>query len=77
MSFSSSHDEVIFIMTSINIHVGKDMDICHYVCYLLYYNTGTWCRFDDEIITNYSGYPESFCNYLSHENEQKKMKIIL
>ena len=60
MSFSGIHDEVVYIMVSINIHVGKDMDSRHYACYLFYYNTGTCCKFDDEIITNYSGYPEKW-----------------
>ena len=46
----------------------------HYACYLLHYNTGIWWRCDDEIITNYSGYPENVYDDLSHENEQKTGK---
>ena len=42
MYFSDKHDEVVYIMISIKIHVGKDMDIGHYVWDILDYNTGTW-----------------------------------
>ena len=77
MSFSGIHDEVFCIMFSINIHVGEDMDSRHYVCYLLDYNTWTWWGCDDEIITNYSGYLENVCDDVSHENEQKRGKIVL
>ena len=47
------------------------MDSGHYVCDILDYNTGTWWRCDDEIITNYSGYPENVYYDLSHENGKK------
>ena len=72
--FSGIHDEVVYILVSINIHIGKDMYSGHYACYLLHYNTGIWWRCDDEIITNYSGYPENVYDDLSHENEQKTGK---
>ena len=42
MYFSDKHDEVVYIMISIKIHVGKDMDSGHYVWDILDYNTGTW-----------------------------------
>ena len=32
MSFSGRHDEVIYIMVSINNPVGKDIDSGQYVC---------------------------------------------
>ena len=40
MSFSGSHDEVFYILVSIKLHVGKYMDISHYACDVLDYNTG-------------------------------------
>ena len=57
MSFSGRNDEVVYIMVSIKLHVGKDMEIGHYVCYVLEYSTRTWCDCDGYTITNYSGYP--------------------
>ena len=56
MSFSGTHDEVVHILVSIKLHISKDMDIGHYVCDVLGYNTGTWCRCDNDIRTNYSWY---------------------
>ena len=32
MSFSDRHDEVVYIMVSIEYNSGKDMDSGHYVC---------------------------------------------
>ena len=42
MSFSGKRDEEVYIIVSINLHVGKYMDSGHYVCYKVGYNTGTW-----------------------------------
>ena len=74
MSFSGRHDEVVYILVSINICVGTDMDSGPYICEVLYNNTETCCRFDDDTITNYSGYLENVYYDLSHENEQKRGK---
>ena len=57
MHFSGKHDEVVDIIVSIKIHVGKNKDGCHYACNILYYITGKWYNFDDDTITNYSEYP--------------------
>ena len=43
--FSGKHDEAVYILVAINIHVGKDIYNGRYVCYVLDYNTGTWCNF--------------------------------
>ena len=40
MSFPDN-PEVLYIIVSIKLHIGNDMDKGHYVCDLLYYNTGT------------------------------------
>ena len=45
--------------------------ICIVVGGVLDYNTGKWCRYDDDIITNYSGYPENIYDDLSHESGKK------
>ena len=42
MSFPGKHAEVIHIIVSINLNIGNDMDKGHYVCDVVYYNTGTW-----------------------------------
>ena len=65
MSFSGRHDEVVYILLSINIRDSKDMDSGHYVCDVFYYNLGTWCIYDDDTIINYSGYPDNVYDDLS------------
>ena len=72
MYFSGRHDEVVYIMVSINIHVGKYMDSGHYIFDVLDYNTWTWWICDNVTVTNYSGYPENVYDDVSHENEQKR-----
>ena len=57
--FSGINDEVVYIIVSIKIHVGQDMDSGQYYCGVLDYNTGTWWRFVDYKITNFRGYPEN------------------
>ena len=68
---------MVYIFVSINIHIGKDRDSGHYVYDLLDYNTGIWWIFDDDMITNYSGYLENIYDDFSHENEQNKGEIII
>ena len=55
MSFPDKHPEVFYIIFSINLHIGNDMDKGHYVYVVLDYNTRTWWNCDDEIITQYPG----------------------
>ena len=57
LSFLDKHAEVVYILVFINLNIGNDMDSCHYVCGVLDYNIGTWWNFDDDTITNHSGYP--------------------
>ena len=40
--FSDKHPEVLYIIVSVNLNIGNDMDKGHYVCDVLDYNTGTW-----------------------------------
>ena len=47
MSFPDK-PEVLYILASIKLHIGNDMDKGHYVCDLLDHNTGTWWNCDDE-----------------------------
>ena len=35
MSFQGKHAEVIYILVSIKLHIGNDMDEGHYVCDVL------------------------------------------
>ena len=69
--------EVLYIIVSIKLHIGNDMDKGHYVCDVLDYNTGTWWDCDDAKITQYSGYPMNVYDNLSIDNEQKKGKMLL
>ena len=73
MSFPNN-SEVLYILVSIKLHIGTDMDKGQYVCYVLDYNTGTWWNCDDEKITQYPGYPMNVCNDLSFYNKQRKGK---
>ena len=41
MSFLNKHPEVIFILVSIKLHIGNDMDNGNYVCDVLEQNKGT------------------------------------
>ena len=47
MPFTDKHPGVLYIIVSIKLHIGNDMDKGHYACYVLDYNTGTWLNFDD------------------------------
>ena len=72
MYFPGKHDEVIYIIVSVKLHIGNDMDKCYYVCDVLYYNTGTWWNCDDDTITQYPGYPMNVYNDLSIDNLKKQ-----
>ena len=54
MSFPND-PKVLYILVSIKLHIGNDMDQGHYVCDVLDYNTVTWWNCDDETITQYPG----------------------
>ena len=71
ISFSGRHAEVVYILVSIKIHIGKYMDSGHYFCYVLDYNTVRWRNCDDGTITYYSGYPDNVYDNLSNENGEK------
>ena len=47
---------MIYVLVSIKYYIGNDMDQGHYICDVLDYSTGTWWKYDDEIITKYPGY---------------------
>ena len=66
--------EVFYILVSIKIHIGNDMDKGHYVCDVLDYKTGTWWNCDDETITQYPRYPINVYNDLSSDKKQKSKK---
>ena len=57
MSFPGIDSEMLYILVSIKLDIGKDMDKGHYACYVLYFKTRTWWNFDDDTITQYPGYP--------------------
>ena len=76
MSFPDKHPEVLYIIVSIKLHISNDMDKGHYVCDVLYYNTGTWWNCDDETITQYPGYPMNVYDDLSIDKKQKREKNV-
>ena len=53
------------------------MDIGHYLCDVLLYNTITWWNCNDSIIIKYSGYPNNVYNNKSKENEKKRGIMLL
>ena len=61
--------KVIYVLVSIKYHIGNDMDQGHYVCDVLDYNTGTWWKRDDEIVTKYQGYTMNLSNELSSDKK--------
>ena len=69
--------KVIYVLFSIKYYIVNDMDQGHYVCDVLDYNTGTWWKCDDEIVTKYPGYPMNVYNELSSDKKQKKVKDMI
>ena len=57
--------EVIYVIVSIKYHIGNDLDQGQYICDVLDYNTGTWWKCDDEIVTKYPRYPINVYNKVS------------
>ena len=53
------------------------MDSDHYYCDLLYFNTGKRWRCEDITISEFSGYPDSVYDELSHEDIHKKKYIFI
>ena len=51
--FTDKHHKELYIIVSIKLHIGNDLDKGHYVCDILDYNTGIWWNYDDETITQY------------------------
>ena len=72
MPFSGINDEVVYILVSININQGKDMDSVNYYCDALDYKTGTWWICDYGTILEFSGYPDSVYDELLHEDMRKR-----
>ena len=71
MSFTGQDTEVIYILVSIKLHIGNNMDNGQYVCDVLYCNTGTFWNYDDNTLTKYAGYPKNLYDNLSMNNEKK------
>ena len=68
---------MIYILVSINIHIGNGTNKGHYVCDILEYNTGTCWNCDDTTMTKYSVYPKNVYDNLSTDNEQKEGKHVI
>ena len=77
MSFPGIDYEVLYILVSIKLRIGKDMDMGHYVCDALDYNTGTWWNCDDRTITKYLGYPNNKYGNLSNDKKLRKGKNVI
>ena len=77
MYFLYIYTEVIYIIVSIKIHIGNIMDKGHYVCDILYYNTGTWWDCYNATITKYLGYPKNLSDDLSNYLKKKRIFFIL
>ena len=72
MSFTGKHAEVIYIIVSIKIHIGNDMDKGHYVCDVLDYSTWIWRNCYNNTIPQYPGYPTNVYSDLSIDKKQKQ-----
>ena len=66
--------KVLYILVSMKLHIGNDMDQGHYVWDVLDYNTGTWWNCDDEKVTQYPGYAMNVYDDLSSDKKQKNSK---
>ena len=75
MSFLDEHTEVLYIIVSIKLHIGNDMDSGQYVCDIIDYNTGTWWNCDVDTITKHLRYTNYVYGNLSKKYEQKKGKF--
>ena len=71
MFFPDKHPEALYILVSIKLHIGNDIDMGHCVCDVLYYNTGTWWNCDDYTITQY---PVNTLNVYDDLSIDKKIK---
>ena len=65
---------MIYFIVSIKYHIGNCLDQVRYICDVLDYNTGTWWKCDDEIVTKYPGYPMNVYNEVSSDKKRKKSK---
>ena len=74
MSFPGKQTGVLYILVSIQLHIGNDKDKGHYVCGLLYYNTGIWRNCDNDPIIQYPGYPMNVYDDLSNDKNKKDGK---
>ena len=77
MSFSGRNDEVVYIIVSIKINVGKDMGSCRYYSDVLDHNTGIWWICDNEKMTDFRGYLDNVYDGLLHEKGKNRGKEIL
>ena len=66
-----NNPEVIYVLVYIKYNIGNDLDQGHYECDVLDYNTGTWWKCDDEIVTKYPGYPMNVYNEVSSDKKHK------
>ena len=71
-----NNTEVIYVIVSIKYHIINDLDQGHYVCDVLDYNTGTWWKCDDEIVTKYPGYLMNVYNEVSSDKKKKVKDMI-
>ena len=65
---------MIYVLVSIKYNIGNDIDQGHYICDVLDYSTGTWCKCDDEIVTKYPGYPTNVSNEVFSDKKHRKGK---
>ena len=72
-----NNPKVIYVLVYIKYYIVNDLDQGHYICDVLDYNTGTWWKCDDEIVTKYPGYPMNVCIEVSSDKKQKKVKYMI
>ena len=65
MYVPGKHDELLYVLVSIKIHIGNHIHSVHYVYDVLDYKTWTCWNCYDNTITKYSGYPYNVYDNLS------------
>ena len=74
MSFPAIESEVLYIIVSVKLNIGKDVDKGHYLCGVLYHNTGILWSFDDDTISQYPGYPMNLYDVFLIVKKERKLK---
>ena len=77
ISFPGIDSELLYMIVSIKLYIGKDTDKSHYVCDALDYKIVTLWNWYDDTINQYPGYPINVYGELLIDMKPKKLEIIV